>query len=366
MNLMFPTLAAIVALSAPAPDAPSTAILDSSAVRTTSSTRAIEASLLDEAGQQLNRPPAPLPRIHTEGTLPGQGIRDISLAAKADHPITLNLALAWRLSGDRRYLDAAGRYLDAWASIYEVSLNPIDETSFDQLILAYDLTEADLPPETRGRLDALWRGMAEGYLSDMEGRHAAVANNWQSHRVKLAALSAFQLGDPALIDRARRAFQRQIAANVRVDGSVHDFHHRDAIHYVTYDLDPLMMAASAAQRNGEDWFTWRTADGVSLQAAVEWLVPYAMGEKVHQEFVNSTVPFDAQRAAAGQREYAPHAWNPANATNTFALASHLSSRFVPVREHLKTTTDRTPAPWMLLTTPAGRPNRTSPHAEDAL
>ncbi len=71
-----------------------------------------------------------IPRLHTEGTLPGKGIREISLVAKRDQPIVLDLAMAWRLTGDRAFLDQAGRYLDAWARTYQMSFNPIDETGF--------------------------------------------------------------------------------------------------------------------------------------------------------------------------------------------------------------------------------------------
>jgi hypothetical protein len=213
--------------------------------------------VIAKAKAALDRPPGAIPKLHTEGTLPGKGIREISLKAKEDQPIVLSLALAWRLTGDRAYLDQAGRYLEAWAEIYEPSFNPIDETGFDTLLMAYDLTEADLPAETRAKVDKLWRGMAAGYLDAMDAKPKNFETNWQSHRVKLAAMAAFQTGDAKLIARARAAFRAQITANLRADGTVFDFHERDAIHYVTYDLDPLMMAALSARAHGEDWFAWK-------------------------------------------------------------------------------------------------------------
>ncbi|NWP10174.1 alginate lyase, partial [Escherichia coli] len=91
-------------------------------------------------------------------------IREISIKAKQDQGIVIALALAWRLTGDRRYLDQTARYLENWASIYQMSFNPIDETGFDTLLLATDLTEADLPPALRTRLAGFWRKMAAGYL----------------------------------------------------------------------------------------------------------------------------------------------------------------------------------------------------------
>ncbi|MDB5454834.1 MAG: Alginate lyase, partial [Caulobacter sp.] len=159
--------------------------------------------VIAKAKAALGRAPGAIPQLHTEGTLPGKGIREISLKAKEDQPIVLNLALAWRLTGDRAYLDQAGRYLEAWADIYQMSFNPIDETGFDTLVMAYDLTEADLPAATRAKLDGFWRRMAGGYLDAMDAKPRNFNTNWQSHRVKLAALAAFQTGDAKLIDRAR-------------------------------------------------------------------------------------------------------------------------------------------------------------------
>ncbi len=304
--------------------------------------------LVARADAALTRPPEAIPRLHTEGTLPGKGIRDISIKAKADHPIALALALAWRLTGDRRYLDQTGRYLEAWADLYQMSFNPIDETGFDALILATDLTEADLPPALAAKLDGFWRRMAEGYLDAMDRPRDKPHTNWQSHRVKLATMAAFAVGDPRLIDRARAAYRDQVAANVQPDGSVFDFHERDALHYVTYDLDPLLMAALAAKAHGEDWYRWKSPAGAGLEAALAWLAPYASGAKTHIEFVHSQIAFDRERAAAGDAEYAPHAWNPASAVNTFAFAAQLDSKYRDFARDLSARTGRKPIDWITL------------------
>ena len=127
-----------------------------------------------------------------------------------------------------------------------------------------------------------------------------------------------------------------------------DFHERDALHYVTYDLDPLMMAALAAKAHGEDWLGWKSADGVSLASALDWLAPYAAGEKVHIEFANSKVQFDRDRAGAGQAEYAPHPWDTTNAIGTYGLAALLDARYRPLRDGLVAKLGKRPAPWIEL------------------
>ncbi|MET0336610.1 MAG: alginate lyase family protein [Caulobacter sp.] len=309
-------------------------------------------SAVARARANLQRPPAPLPRLHTEGTLPGRGIRDISIKAKADHPITLDFALAWRLTGDRAYLDQTGRYLTAWANIYEMSFNPIDETGFDALMMAYDLTRADLPAADRSLLDAFWRRMAVGYLDAMGAAPKNAHTNWQSHRIKLATMSAFATGDAALIARARKAYEAQVAANLNPDGTTFDFHERDALHYVTYNFDPLLMANLAARANGQDWFSYRATTGSSLPHSLDWFAAYARGDKTHIEFANSKIQFDRDRAASGQAEYAPHPWKPSAAVNTFAYAAALDHKYADLSRQLSERYSRPAPAWMSICLPS--------------
>ena len=305
------------------------------------------AATIASADAVLMRTPGPLRVVHTEGTLPGQGIRDESLVARRDLPAMLDLALAYRLTGQRKYLEAADRFLLAWAETYVVSLNPIDETNFDAMILAYDLTEPDLPAETRTAMDSVLRSLATGYLDAMDGAPKHFYTNWQSHRIKIAALASFQLGDPRLIERTFEDYQKQIATNVLADGTVFDFYERDAIHYVLYNVDPMMMAGLAAKAHGQDWFDWKNASGTGISSVIDWLEPYVEGTRTHQEFVHSRIEFDAQRLAAGQAEYAGP-WRPERAINTLALASLLDTRYAPLFERILAKAERRPPAWMNL------------------
>ncbi|WP_428149752.1 alginate lyase family protein [Brevundimonas sp.] len=305
------------------------------------------AATITAADAALARTPGPLAVVHTEGTLPGQGIRDESLVARRDLPAMLDLALAWRITGERRYLDAADRFLRAWAGTYIVSLNPIDETNFDAMILAYDLTEPNLPAGTRAAVDGFLRNLASGYLDDMDGAPKHFYTNWQSHRIKVAALASFQLGDARLIERTFEDYQKHVATNVLADGTVFDFYERDAIHYVLYNVDPMMMAGLAAKAHGLDWFDWKNASGTGVSSVIDWLTPYVEGTRTHQEFVHSRIAFDAQRLAAGQTEYAGP-WMPERAVNTLALASLLDDRHSAAFERLLATTERRPPSWMTL------------------
>ena len=76
------------------------------------------------------------------------------------------------------------------------------------------------------------------------------------------------------------------------------------------------LAALAAQAHGEDWYAWTSPKGASLPRSLDWLSAYARGEKTHIEFARSKIQFDRDRAASGQKEYAPHPWDVANAVGT--------------------------------------------------
>jgi len=303
--------------------------------------QAATVKLLARASLQLTRTPQPMVRLHTEGTIPHQGIYDQSVSAARDFPLMRDAALAWRLSGDRRYAEQVDAFLRDWTAVYVPSYNPIDETKFDAFIEAYRLTQNALSPETRKAAQAFLRTLAEGYIerskTHSDGRKSAQSatwvNNWQSHRIKIMALSAAALEDRVLMDEVHKLFLQQIAANVGLDGSVKDFADRDALHYVVYDLEPLTLAALAAQTFGDDWLHDKASNGASLADAIEWLLPYANGTKTHEEFVHTHVVFDKKRADAGVPGFSGQ-WNPKSAKTLFWQAAQLDFSYRPLAEKL--------------------------------
>ncbi|AVE04299.1 alginate lyase family protein [Pseudomonas palleroniana] len=302
--------------------------------------------LLAAAQRHLGDTPNPLPRVHTEGTLPNQGIREQSIAAEKDWPIMRQAALAWRMSGDPRYLKQVDNDLAAWADVYQPDFNPIDETNLDMLISAYALTADHLRLETRDASRRLIQRLGNGYIAQIQQFHGAKkgtqTNNWQSHRVKLVTVAAAALGDRPMLEQALQLFKQQIADNVLPDGSVTDFQDRDALHYVVYDLEPLVQAALAAKPYGigGDWLKL-SANGASLGAALDWLVPYANGQRSHQEFVHTHVQFDKDRANVGEAGYSG-TWQPKSSATLFWLAAQLDSRYLPVAKQLA----EHPADWI--------------------
>ncbi|TKC89189.1 alginate lyase [Trinickia terrae] len=307
-------------------------------------------ALVKSVQARLNDQPKPLERLHVEGTLPHEGIYDQSAEALNDLELMRNASLAWRATSDDRYLKLVDRFLYAWATTYQPSFNPIDETRFEGMILAYDLTASALPVKTRNVTAAFIAKLANGYVAQIDAQPRPLTgtfrNNWQSHRVKLIAMSAFTLDDRNLINAAQRLFIEHIGDNIAPDGSTFDFTERDALHYVTYDLQPLVTAALAARRHNRNWLPERAANGASLADALNWLTPYALGTRTHDEFVHSSVPFDAKRREAGLPGYSGE-WEPKSATELFYLAARLNGRYTPVALRLSPT----PPAWLAVCLP---------------
>ncbi|MDR5855850.1 alginate lyase family protein [Caballeronia sp. LZ062] len=307
-------------------------------------------ALVKMVQSHVNDAPNARATLHTEGTLPHEGIRDESVEAEQDLDLMRDAALAWRATGNERYLRLVDRYLLAWTTTYQPSFNPIDETNFESLILAYDLTASALPVKTRNAANAFIAKLVNGYVADIGKQprplKGTYRNNWQSHRVKLIAMGAFTIDDRKMIDAAQRLFVEHIGDNIAPDGSTVDFAERDALHYVTYDLQPLVTAALAARRHNRNWLPERAATGATLASALNWLTPYAIGTKTHDEFVHSSVAFDAKRREAGLPGYSGQ-WDPKNAAELFHLAARLDGRYAPVALRLAPT----PPAWLAVCLP---------------
>ncbi|SDH72111.1 Alginate lyase [Paraburkholderia steynii] len=307
-------------------------------------------ALVSNVQAHLNEPAHAVRQLHTEGTLPHEGIYDQSKEAEKDLDLLRDAALAWRATSDDRYLKLVDRLLYAWVTTYQPSFNPIDETPFEGLILAYDMTASALPVKTRNATMAFLAKLANGYIAQIDAQKRPLTgtfrNNWQSHRVKLIAMAAFTLDNRKMIEAAQRLYVEHVNDNIAPDGTTVDFGERDALHYVTYDLQPLVTAALAARRHNRNWLNERAPSGATLAAALNWLTPYAMGAKTHDEFVRSSVPFDTKRREAGLPGYSGQ-WDPKNAAELYHLAARLDGRYTPVALKLAPT----PPAWLAVCLP---------------
>lgn len=304
------------------------------------------AALLRAAAAALARNPDPVPVVHIEGTLPTHPSYARSSQARTEWRSLAVLANAYAMTREARYLDGYVRYLSAWLDVYVISGNPIDETALGEWLLAYRSAGAALPPALAQRMRQFGCDLAFRYAQPQPASRRTSTNNWQSHRAKLAVMGAHVCGEPTLIARAGAVFAAQIENNLLPSGESVDFAERDAVHYVVYSVEPLLEAALFAHAQGQPLFAIEGSKGQSIGRTLDWLAPYVRGDRTHEEFVRSRVPFDAQRAAAGVPGFAGP-FDPKKARTTYWLAARLDAKWLELSSALGRPWITQRASWLL-------------------
>ena len=277
------------------------------------------ATTIKKADTYLSTVPKPMPRLHVRHLNESTEFHDQSNLAQQDWEAMMYLGLAYRISGDKHYLDADVRYFGAWAEVFKpgfADLDPIDQAQTDQLMMAYDLVRDSLPAPIVTEMNTLCRSLAEGYMQ--WSSTSGLNNNLESHAVELAVLASYETNDPELEKRAAKLFLKQVSKNVEKDGSVVDWHLRDALLYVDFDLKPLTTGALSAHFHGVDWL--HEGGKKSIAHAAEWLIPYAVGEQQHIEFVHTTL--------GGDKSHKREVWKPSkNSQDILGMAALMDPTF---------------------------------------
>lgn len=283
------------------------------------------------ADASLEAPPHPTVRIATAGTLASDPAKVQSRLALDDMKKIQALGFAYAVTAQPAYGAAAGRMILGWSETYQPSGQPVDETKLQPLIIAYGLVRPVFSASESKTVDSWLRLIAQREWEGIRPDSVTASNNWNSHRLNIIGQIGFVLADRALIDRAVAEFKKQIASNLRPDGSSLDFHERDALHYHCYDLEPLLDFAIAAHQAGLDLYDYQSPDGASLRKSVLFLVPYCDGSATHAEWVNSKVTFDRERADAGEVKFKIGSmFNPQDGLQAVALASFFDRSLDPL------------------------------------
>lgn len=269
------------------------------------------------ANEALNDAPHPIAVVVGEGRLDSDPQMIASTAALKDFPKIQALAWVWLVGQDAKYAEKDKEFILAWARVNRSDGDPINETKFEPLIVAYDIVRSRFAPAERSMVDDWLRERAVTLWNDPRHR----TENWQSHRLKIVGMIATVIQDNDLWKNVENGYKKQIDSSFLPDGAAIDFGLRDAMHYHLYSVLPLLTLACVAHQRNHDWYDYRSPSGASLERAVEFIGPYAAGQQAQIEFLHSKVKFDGKRAAAGQREFIPHAWNVCEAAPVYVEAS---------------------------------------------
>lgn len=293
------------------------------------------------ADDAVNVNPQPIDTIRSEGLLEGNPKKAATGNALRDMRKMYALAICYRIENEKSYLQSATAYLNAWAKVNVGRGDPIDDTNLEQAIEAYDLIKAKLKPNDNELIVKWFKQTADAEIATHQKsiNKESGYNNWNSHRLKIIGMIAYAIDDAGYKKYVTDDLNVQSQKNLLPDGSSIDFKLRDALHYHVYDLEPLLRLAIVIKRaTGIDEYMAVSATGSSIKKSVEWLLPYATGEKTHGEFVHSTVSFDLARAKNGEAEYkAGSIWDTKKGIKTLALAAYFDSQYNAVVKKIKPT-----------------------------
>jgi hypothetical protein len=263
-----------------------------------SSAKKFYASIKRTADDALTQMPDPIDTVVSEGHLATDPKKIRTVKSLKDIDKIYSLAIAYTIEGKKNYLEKAGEYVTAWATINQPQGNPINDTKFEDLFFAYDLIKNDVSTEQRNTINTWLEKMANAEIkSALPKTKKTSYNNWNSHRLKTIGLIAYLLNNNTYKAYIDVELPAQIEKNLLPDGSGIDFHERDALHYHVYTLEPLISLSTVLKRaTGKDFYHYTSPSGASIKKSIDFLIPFVSGEKTHGEYVNSTVAFDKKRA----------------------------------------------------------------------
>ncbi len=213
------------------------------------------------------------------------------------------LSLAYYFKGDEAYAIKAEQLVRSWFLDPATRMNP--NLQYAQAIPGVNTGRGIGLIETRGLTevvdaigllagskawrDADQRGMEEWFdrflhwmLESHHGRdEAAAKNNHGTYYDLQTASFALFLGNRELALRILQAVpQKRIAAQIEPDGRQPlELVRTKAWGYSVGNLQGLMSVATLGERLGVDLWNYRTADGRSIRKALDYLAPFALGER---------------------------------------------------------------------------------------
>jgi hypothetical protein len=213
------------------------------------------------------------------------------------------LALAYYFTGEERYATKAAELMRAWFFDPATRMNP--NVKYAQFRPGYDdlrpagtletnrlrkVVDADgllagcksWTPADSEKLKSWFRELLT-YMreSDQCKEEQAAPNNHGTWYGVQAATYALYLGDDEL---AKKIILRQgrdkIATQIEPDGrQPHELERTNGYDYSRFNILAHEDLCMLGRRVGLDLWTYQTDDGRSLRKAIDWLLPYATGEK---------------------------------------------------------------------------------------
>jgi len=278
------------------------------------------AKLCRFADVALGEMPSPVVDVDTAMRLIGDPIKTQTIAAMKDMEKIQALGFAYKLTDNEEYFRKQREYILAWVNTNVPASDPVNGNNYEGFLMGYDLTRSKFDSAERRQIDAWVRNFASRQVAS---RNDSIPDNRQSLRIKTVGLVGFLLKDKSLKDWAIAAFKKQIYWNIHPDGATYDFNERDAVYYHLVDLKPLLTFARVAKLNGVHLYNYTSERGTNIDMAIDFLMPFVRGDKIHHEFQYSSVDFDKARARNEEPDFERgHLFDPKDALPCLELAAY--------------------------------------------
>lgn len=212
------------------------------------------------------------------------------------------LALAYHFTHHEPYADKAALLLKVWFLDSATKMNPNLEYAqgipgqntgnrsgiIDTVSLIKITESAEWLTGAAAWTPELERGLREWFQSYLHWlrtskngiAEAESANGHSSWCLVQTAAYAIFVGDKAEARKAVEKGRERVAKQIEPDGRQPlELKRTKSYSYTLYNLDALFTLAEIGQRVGVDLFGFRTKDGRSLRAALDYVVPYFSSDK---------------------------------------------------------------------------------------
>lgn len=289
----------------------------------------------ERAKPLLGQPATPLDVIHYEGlvnTDPRRIQTVRSLKQMGDAAWVLRY---WQATDDPQAAQTLRTWIAAWADTYSVTGNDVNENKLVPLLVAYIDFREDFESEDRDRIDRWVSAMGQHHAR--RARESEYLSNRFAKHLRIAAVAGLAVHEPDWLDAAREGVQRFVRGSLRPDGTSFDLEQRDTLTYHGSALKPMIELSILFERledhreTAKPLYHWTHENGASVATSVDYVVPFATGEKMRQEWKNSKVELDRQRAEAGLDYFEPgKLYDPRQAAELLDLASYYRPDLVPL------------------------------------
>ena len=247
--------------------------------------------------------PDGLPYVRRDGEVNPEGEAYDRLPLTQMTSAVETLALAYYFTGHEPYADHAARLLRVWFLDEATRMNPhleygqaipgvtegrgigiIDTAQLVRLVDAVGLLggAAAWTAADQQHLQTWFRRYLSWLRDSKHGRDEDRTENNHAtwYDVQVAALALFVNEPQVAREVLQRAAQRRIAAQLEPDGRQPlELARTRSFDYSVMNLNGMFELAALGRHVGVDLWNFQTADGRGIRRALDWLIPYATGDK---------------------------------------------------------------------------------------